>query len=84
MTRSSLESRDVRNAARGAWVAILGDLAPELEAALARPGRHVPCPVHGGRDGFRLYPDAEKTGGGICNTCGAYPDGFSLLMWLKG
>ncbi|WP_084161947.1 toprim domain-containing protein [Methylocaldum szegediense] len=83
-TRSSLESWEVRNAARGAWLTVLGALAPELEAALARPGRHVPCPVHGGRDGFRLYPDAEKTGGGICNTCGAYPDGFSLLMWLKG
>lgn len=80
----SLESGPVREAARGRWVVLLQALAPELELALARPGRHVPCPVHGGRDGFRLFKDVEASGGGICNTCGAKPDGFSLLRWLKG
>jgi hypothetical protein len=50
---------------------------------LAKPGRHHACPVHGGRDGFRLFRDADVSGGGICNSCGAKPDGFALLMWLR-
>lgn len=73
----------VRNAARGSWLAILNCLAPEIESAILRPGIHIPCPVHGGKDGFRLFRDADTTGGGYCNTCGARPDGFSLLMWLR-
>ena len=54
MNANKLESGPVRAAARGRWVAVLQALAPELDAALAKPGRHVGCPVHGGRDGFRL------------------------------
>jgi phage/plasmid primase-like uncharacterized protein len=79
-----LESDVVRDHARGQWIGILGRLAPSLEAALARPGHHVPCPVHGGRDGFRVFRDVNQTGGGICNTCGACSDGFALLMWANG
>jgi putative DNA primase/helicase len=82
--RQRIDAAVVRQSARGHWLEILGRLAPELEAALARPGRHVPCPVHGGKDGFRLFADADETGGGICNTCGSFPDGFDLLMWLTG
>ena len=26
----------------------------------------------------------DRTGGGICATCGAYPDGLALLQWLFG
>ncbi len=82
--RSSLESDDVRQAARGRWLEILAQLAPELEPQMKRPGRHGRCPVHGGKDGFRLFRDVPETGGGICNTCGPRPDGFALLQWLKG
>ncbi|MBN2700944.1 MAG: toprim domain-containing protein [Methylothermaceae bacterium] len=82
--RNQLESEDVRRQARGRWRHILGQLAPELEKALKRPGKHVPCPIHGGTDGFRLFRDVADTGGGICNSCGARPDGFALLQWLKG
>jgi hypothetical protein len=66
---------------------VLNHLAGDpLAAALDRPGRHVACPVHGGvhGDGFRLFADVETTGGGICATCGAFPDGFALLQWLFG
>lgn len=82
--KRKLESGAVREAARGRWVPLLEGLCPELEAALSKPGRHVGCPVHGGHDGFRLFRDVGLTGGGVCNTCGASHDGFSLLQWLKG
>ncbi|QVL47012.1 MAG: toprim domain-containing protein [Thiocapsa sp.] len=74
----------VRRYARGHWTQVLAELAPDLEPALDRLGRHVPCPVHGGRDGFRLFRDVRETGGGVCNTCGAFSDGFALLMWMNG
>ncbi len=78
-----IEAREVRQHAAGRWLDILGALAPVLETALSRVGRHVPCPVHGGTDGFRLFRDADLTGGGVCNTCGTFPDGFALLMWVN-
>lgn len=73
----------VREAATGRWLFVLGALAPQIEAALRKPGRHVGCPVHGGKDGFRLFGDAHLNGGGVCNTCGPRHDGFELLMWLN-
>lgn len=72
----------IKAQAQGRWPFILGHLAPELAGALTRLGRHGPCPVHGGKDGFRLFNDGS--GGGICATCGAFADGFALLRWLKG
>ena len=80
---NKLDSTPIRRAAKGRWVSILGALCPELEIHLAKPGRHGTCPVHGGQDGFRLFRDVEVSGGGICNSCGARPDGFALLRWLR-
>ena len=74
----------VREAARGHWDAIFCALAPAFKAAMQRPGKHVPCPVHGGKDGFRLFPDYEQAGSCVCNTCGAFRDGFAALEWLHG
>lgn len=78
------EAQRIKDRARGRWEAILHNLAPALGDAVSRRGRHVPCPVHGGRDGFRLFHDADQTGGGVCNTCGYFADGFALLMWING
>lgn len=78
-----IEVHEVRARASGRWLDLLGALAPALAPALGRIGRHVPCPVHGGTDGFRLFRDADLTGGGVCNTCGTFPDGFALLMWVN-
>lgn len=75
---------DLKYKATGQWISILHALASQLAQACERPGRHVPCPVHGGKDGFRLFKDVEQTGGGICNTCGSFSDGFDLLMWISG
>jgi len=70
--------------ASGQWLQIIYTLAPQLTQACQRFGKHVPCPTHGGKDGFRLFNDVEQTGGGICNTCGAFADGLDLLQWVNG
>ena len=80
----SFDVNEVRLAAEGRWPEICAALAPQLVPAIERIGTHVPCPVHGGQDGFRLFKDFPKSGGGICNTCGPKPDGFDLLAWVNG
>lgn len=82
--RKSYEELKVE--AAGKWSYILEDLAPELAEAIAANGKHVVCPVHGGRnrDGFRTFGDFVNTGGGVCNTCGSNPTGFGLLAWIRG
>lgn len=77
--------KTARNEAEGRWGSVLTNLAPQLSPAVDAQGkRHVACPVHGGKDGFRVYKDFESTGGGHCNTCGGFHDGFSLLQWANG
>ncbi|TVQ41618.1 MAG: hypothetical protein EA356_00120, partial [Geminicoccaceae bacterium] len=70
------------------WAYVLGRLLPpEFDTALGQPGRHVPCPVHGGVDGFRFFAKGralDPDGGGICNSCGAFADGFRILRWVHG
>ncbi len=73
----------IHQQAPGRWLDILSGLAPELQPAVEKRGRHVACPVHGGKDGFRLFRDADRTGGGICNTCGGWHDGIGLLCWIN-
>lgn len=83
---------EVRRAADGRWLEILVALAPELAHAAEKKPHHVPCPspAHNtgrdkpSKDGFRFFKDANRTGGGCCNTCGARHDGFEMLMWLNG
>jgi len=84
MIKNSIDAREVREHAAGRWLEVLAVTAPVLAPALSHPGRHVPCPVHGGKDGFRLFRDVDRTGGGVCNTCGSFHDGFALLMWANG
>lgn len=42
------------------------------------------CPVHGGKDGFRLFEDYREAGLCVCNRCGNFRDGFTALQWLHG
>jgi len=86
----NLKADVVRKAAKlTGWDLILKALCPEIDSrAFDKPGRHTKCPVHGvagrGGDGFKFFrKDFQDSGGGMCNTCGTYPDGFSLLMWVK-
>jgi putative DNA primase/helicase len=80
----SLNFEDVRPIARGQWLSILSHVSPVLAEAIEKIPKHIPCPIHGGKDGFRLYRDANQTGAGICNTCGQLSDGFALIVWANG
>jgi phage/plasmid primase-like uncharacterized protein len=77
-----INAKLLKEQAWGRWLDILPLLDARLADAVRRVGKHVPCPVHGGKDGFRLF--AEKNGGGACNTCGTFADGFAVLQWLRG
>ncbi|WP_018079358.1 DUF7146 domain-containing protein [Thiobacillus denitrificans] len=79
-----LDADEVRRRAAGRWDQILRSLAPELHDALDKPKKHFPCPVHGGKDGLRVFKNVAETGGVVCNTCGPKADGFATLRWLKG
>lgn len=69
---------------RGRWLEIYEAFVPDLKPAIQRLGKHTACPIHGGTDGFRLFKDAPETGGCICNTCGAFSNGFSFLEHIFG
>jgi hypothetical protein len=77
------DKNEVRSAAEGRWDAVFSALAPQLSDAMDRPGRHVACPVHGGKDGFRLFPNYREKGAGVCNSCGIFTSGFDMLQWLN-
>jgi len=77
------KAEEVRAQAKGKWLFILAALAPVLEEAIRRVGRHVDCPFHGGKRDFRLFKDSHESGGAVC-TCGSWHDGIELLMAANG
>mgnify|MGYP003385784880 CR=1 FL=1 len=88
-----LKADDVLSQAKGNWVNILAQICgQELGTAVdnfsgkyTKSSRYF-CPVHGGKSGeaFTLFKDADESGGGVCNSCGDFPDGVKLIMWIKG
>ena len=84
MTQRELSAQEILEGMKGRWGYLFQDLAPELSEAMAVPGNHVPCPVHGGQDGFRLFRDYQDRGSGICNSCGGMGNGVKLLAWVRG
>ncbi len=88
-----LDANDVFKQAEGEWINILsllagnelGDAVDNFTGKYKKSSRYF-CPMHGGKSGeaFTLYKDAHLTGGGVCNSCGGYPDGAGLLMAIKG
>ena len=75
--------RCVHASAKGHWGLIFQSLAPALQEAMKRPGKHCPCPVHGGKDAFRLFPNYAENGACVCNTCGGKRDGLATLCWVN-
>ncbi|WP_127471952.1 DUF7146 domain-containing protein [Thiomicrorhabdus aquaedulcis] len=79
------DSASVKTAAANhGWLGILSSICPTLEEATQKVGHHVPCPVNGGKDGFRLFKDAPVSGAGYSNKEGALGDGFAVLKFATG
>jgi len=79
-----IDVSDIKMRCQGRWGEIFGALACASSLdAWNRKGRHSPCPIHGGSDGFRFFRDADLTGGCVCATCGSFPDGLAYLAALK-
>ena len=82
--RQGIDTNRLRERLWGQWLITLKQVAPALGLAISKTPKHVSCPIHGGRDGFRMFQNANETGGGQCNTCGFFPDGFALIQWANG
>lgn len=69
-------------------VSILRDLAPGLSSVLSDAKWRGSCPNPGHKQtsgkAFRLFDDAESSGGGVCNTCGKFPDVVETLRFANG
>jgi len=79
---SKRRTETVRQLAVGRWDEVFARLVPQIEQAMARPGRHVDCPFHGGKDDFRVSRDYLQNGRCFC-TCGTW-DGFGMVMHANG
>jgi len=74
-------TEDVKRLACGRWDEVFMRLVPQIAPALERPGRHVTCPFHGGKDDFRVARNYLDNGKCFC-TCGTW-DGFSMVMFAN-
>jgi putative DNA primase/helicase len=78
------DSRRLKERLRGKWLAAFSYLAGDLlTPAIERLGENVTCPIDGDLQGFRLFKDANETGGGVKQNRlseGVFPDGITLLM----
>jgi len=76
-------STDLKRRMEGRWLSAFAALAPSLDEAANNLGTNVPCPVEGGTDGFRLFNDANYTGGGVKQSWRIIPEGIDMLMWAN-
>jgi len=79
---SKSRTEHVRRLSEGRWDEVFARLVPQIAPAMARPGRHVDCPFHGGKDDFRVSRDFLQDGRCFC-TCGSW-DGFGMVMHTTG
>lgn len=77
------DSTSLKRRMEGRWLSAFLALAPALEQAISKVGTNVPCPVEGGVDGFRLFRDANITGGGVKQNWRVIPEGIDMLMWVN-
>lgn len=71
----------VKAKATGKWLEILPEIDSRLKPAVKHVGHHVPNPVLGGKDGFRLFKDANITGAGVANPSTFLSNGFEVLQY---
>jgi len=73
---------ELKHRATGQWPEIIARVCSISLEAMS--GKQQPCPKCGGKDRFKVFKDFDKTGGMICNQCGAFADGFEVIKWLNG
>lgn len=78
------DSTGLKKRMEGCWLSAFSSLAPNLQYAIDHLGQNVPCPIEGGEDGFRLFNDANQTGGGVKQSERVIPEGIGMLMWING
>ncbi len=71
--------RDIRSETKGRWPSLLTSMGVESKFLT---GRHLGCPMCGGRDRFR-FDNKDGAGTWFCNGCGA-GDGVKLIMEVMG
>ncbi|UZE97268.1 DUF7146 domain-containing protein [Alkalimarinus alittae] len=76
-------STQLKEKMSGYWLNAFAVLAPGLRHAVKKLGQNVPCPIDGGTDGFRLFNDANETGGGVKQSERIIPEGIDMLMWVN-
>ena len=80
-----IDIKKLKDSAQGNWHTVFSHFLGNYDARLYdNPSRHGSCPICGGTDRFRFFPDTHATGGAICNQCGPSPDGISLLKKATG
>ena len=76
----------VRALADGKWDIVFSAYS-QLNTAISKAPRQVPCPVSYGNKSsstkFRLFRDWVQTGGAYHNDNGAMPDGIEVVAWLE-
>tara|TARA_R110002167_G_scaffold204404_1_gene408455 strand:+ start:19405 stop:20490 length:1086 start_codon:yes stop_codon:yes gene_type:complete len=77
------DSTELKQRMSGRWLMAFSTLAPRLQDAIDHLGSNVPCPLQGGEDGFRLFNDANETGGGVKQSERVIPEGIDMLMWVN-
>ena len=89
-TEYRYKTKEVKQLARGRWLSILPALGGNSEL-FAKASKRVgasyqatPCPVCGGSDRYGFLPSFPETGASHCRHCGAFKDGFELLMQVNG
>ncbi len=78
--------RQLERTAGGRWAEIIRALScVDISDAIERR-RHIRCHRDHGKTNaqFRVFKDFNQTGGGVCNTCGPFSNGFALLGFLNG
>lgn len=83
MNRNKRDSTSLKRRMENHWLRAFSSLAPSLQHAIDNLGQNVPCPISGGTDGFRLFPDAAITGGGVKQSWRIIPEGIDMLMWVN-
>jgi putative DNA primase/helicase len=84
MDKKAMKRSSLLNRMEGQWEEFFIETIPSLKSAIQSCPYHVSCPVHGGSKEFRCFSDFPETGGGICNSCGAFSNGIKLFEWAAG